>query len=168
MSRRRLPLRQAALTAKQVRQPKRTGKAALRHRTVDTLARLYEGGVIDHALLEAGREFERAFTAAALDPLRAMPLERVLGNGQGLNVAEGISLARWRLHSALTALGGQPSPAGSACWEVLGLGRSLREWALGHGWQGRPLRQEAAQGILVAALGVLAAHYGLVTVPKAS
>jgi hypothetical protein len=97
-----------------------------------------------------------------------MPLERVLGNGQGLNVAEGISLARWRLHSAVTALGGQASPAGSACWEVLGLGRSLREWALGHGWRGRPLRQETAQGILVAALGVLAGHYGLVMVRKAS
>jgi hypothetical protein len=164
MSRKRLPLRQATLTAKQ---PKRTGNAAPRHHTVDTLARLYEGGVIDSALLEAGREFERAFAAAALDPLRTMPLERVLGNGQGLHVADGISLARWRLHSAFTALGGQASPAGSACWEVLGLGRSLREWALGHGWRGRPLRQETAQGILVAALGVLAGHYGLVAVQKA-
>jgi hypothetical protein len=167
MSRKRLPLRQAALTAKQG-QPRRTGNAAPRSRTVDTLARLYEGGAIDDALLEAGREFERAFAAAALDPLRAMPLERVLGNGQGLHVAEGISLARWRLHNALSALGGQASPAGSACWAVLGLGRSLREWALAHGWRGRPLRQETAQGILVAALGVLAGHYGLVTVLKAS
>ena len=28
------------------------------------------------------------------------------------------------------------------------------------GWGGRPVRQEQAQGILVAALGVLAAHFG--------
>jgi hypothetical protein len=28
------------------------------------------------------------------------------------------------------------------------------------GWGGRPVRQEQAQGILVAALGMLAAHFG--------
>ena len=28
------------------------------------------------------------------------------------------------------------------------------------GWGGRPVRQEQAQGILVAALGVLAGHFG--------
>jgi hypothetical protein len=38
----------------------------------------------------------------------------------------------------------------------------VREWALSQGWNGRPVRQEQAQGILVAALGMLAAHYGLV------
>ena len=32
---------------------------------------------------------------------------------------------------------------------------SIREWALRQGWGGRPVRQESAQGILVAALGVL-------------
>jgi hypothetical protein len=39
--------------------------------------------------------------------------------------------------------------------------RFLREWALRQGWGGRPVRQEQAQGMLVAALGLLAAHYGL-------
>jgi hypothetical protein len=37
---------------------------------------------------------------------------------------------------------------------------SLREWALRQGWGGRPVRVEQAQGILVAALGVLAGWYG--------
>jgi hypothetical protein len=32
--------------------------------------------------------------------------------------------------------------------------------AICQGWRGRPVRQEQAQGILVAALGVLAAHLG--------
>jgi hypothetical protein len=32
-----------------------------------------------------------------------------------------------------------------------------REWAIRQGWGGRPVRQEQAQGILVAALGMLAA-----------
>ena len=38
--------------------------------------------------------------------------------------------------------------------------RNLREWAMRQGWGGRPVRQEQAQGILVAALGVLAGHFG--------
>jgi hypothetical protein len=38
--------------------------------------------------------------------------------------------------------------------------RCLREWAMRQGSGGRPVRQEQAQGILVAALGMLAAHGG--------
>jgi hypothetical protein len=43
---------------------------------------------------------------------------------------------------------------------VFGLRRSVREGAIRQGWGGRPVRQEQAQGILVAALGMLAAHLG--------
>ncbi len=35
-----------------------------------------------------------------------------------------------------------------------------REWSMRQGWGGRPVRIEQAQGILVAALGVLAGYYG--------
>jgi hypothetical protein len=59
-----------------------------------------------------------------------------------------------------TALGALGSPAGSCVWHILGLQRSIREWAMRQGWGGRPVRIEQAQGILVAALGVLAAYYG--------
>jgi hypothetical protein len=44
---------------------------------------------------------------------------------------------------------------------VIGMQRSIREWALRQGWGGRPVRQESAQGILVAALGMLVKHYGI-------
>ena len=60
----------------------------------------------------------------------------------------------------MEALGGISSPAGSCVWHVVGLQRSVREWAIRQGWGGRPVRQEQAQGILVAALGVLAGHFG--------
>jgi hypothetical protein len=45
-------------------------------------------------------------------------------------------------------------------WHVVGLQRSIREWAMRQGWGGRPVRIEQAQGILVAALGVLAGGTG--------
>jgi hypothetical protein len=38
---------------------------------------------------------------------------------------------------------------------VVGIQRSVREWPMRQGWGGRAVRQEQAQGILVAALGVL-------------
>ena len=48
-----------------------------------------------------------------------------------------------------------------------GCGRPVREWALRQGWGGRPVRQEQAHGMLVAALGLLAVHYGLAGRPAA-
>jgi hypothetical protein len=51
----------------------------------------------------------------------------------------------------------RPAPASG---NVVGLQHSIREWAMRQGWGGRPVRVEQAQGILVAALGVLAGYYG--------
>lgn len=63
----------------------------------------------------------------------------------------------------MTALGGADSAAGSCVWHVIGCGMSIREWAVRQGWGGRSVGHAQAQGILVAALGVLAGHYGLDT-----
>jgi hypothetical protein len=41
-----------------------------------------------------------------------------------------------------------------------GLQRSGREWAMRQGWIGRPVDHKAGGGILIAALGVLAAQSG--------
>jgi hypothetical protein len=60
----------------------------------------------------------------------------------------------------MAALGGISSPAGSCVWHVVGLQRSVREWAIRQGWGGRSVRQEQAQGILIASLGLLAVHFG--------
>lgn len=62
-------------------------------------------------------------------------------------------------HEALQALGGLSSPAGSCVWHVVGLQRSVREWAIRQGWGGRPVDQKEAKGILLAALRMLAAGY---------
>jgi hypothetical protein len=65
-------------------------------------------------------------------------------------------------------MGGLSSPARARIWHLVGLQRSVREWALRQGWGGRPVRQEQAQGILVAALGVLAAHFAYGEARRAS
>ena len=63
-------------------------------------------------------------------------------------------------HDAIEALGGLSSPAGSCVWHVVGLQRSVREWAIRQGWNGRAMRREQAEGILIGGLGVLAAPAG--------
>jgi hypothetical protein len=87
-----------------------------------------------------------------------VPILRVPGTGREPELNERQLDARQRVHRSLEALGGLSRPADSCAWHVVGLQRSVREWAIRQGWGGRPVRQEQAQGIQVAALGMLAAH----------
>jgi hypothetical protein len=92
--------------------------------------------------------------------VRAVPILRVPGTGREPDLSERQLHARCQVHQAMAALGGISSPAGSCMWHVVGLQRSVREWAIRQGWGGRPVDHKAAAGILIAALGVLAAHLG--------
>jgi hypothetical protein len=136
------------------------------YRAVDTLALMQRRGSISPGMRQAGEDFRSRFTVAQLDPLRALDLSHLrLGDagtrpeheGPGLRI-EAARKAVWR---AVQAVGGIASPAGSCLWHVVGWECSLKEWALGQGWSGRRVSQEAASGILVAALGALEAHFGL-------
>lgn len=121
---------------------------------------MLRSGAIDQAMHDAAKDFQAAFIIAQLDPLRALPILRVPGTGHEPETAERQVDARRQVHQAMEALGGIRSPAGSCVWHVVGLQRSVREWAMRQGWAGRAIDQKEAKGILVAALGVLASHYG--------
>jgi hypothetical protein len=144
----------------EVREKDPDGRIVYHHRTVDTLGKMLRAGTIDQPMHDAARDFQASFIVANLDPLRALPIVRVSGNGREPDLNERQLHARRRVHKALEALGGISSPAGSCVWHVIGLQRSVREWAMRQGWGGRPVRQEQAQGILIAALGMLARHFG--------
>ena len=144
----------------EIREVDPDGRIVVHHRLVDTLGRMLKSGTIDQAMHDAGRDFQAAFILAQLDPLRAMPILRVPGTGREPELNERQLDARRRVHEALQALGGISSPAGSCVWHVVGLQRSVREWAMRQGWGGRPVDHKAAAGILIAALGVLAARAG--------
>jgi hypothetical protein len=92
--------------------------------------------------------------------VRCTSLVRLPGGSGSGDLTDAQVDARRRVGGALDALGGLGSPAGSCVWHVVGLQRSIREWAMRQGWGGRPVRLEQAQGILVAALGVMTGHYG--------
>jgi Domain of unknown function (DUF6456) len=144
----------------EVREKDPGGQIIVHHRTVDTLGRMLKAGTISPEMHDAARDFQTNFTIAQLDPLRALPILRVPGTGREPDLSERQLHARRRVHEAMRALGGISSPAGSCVWHVVGLQRSVREWAIRQGWNGRPIRQEQAQGILIASLGILAFHFG--------
>ena len=137
------------------------GRPARPFRSVDTLARMLRRGSINAAMHQAGEDFRVVFAAAQLDGLRAPDLARVPQTLRDLEPTARQAEARKRVWQALKALGGIASPAGSCVWHVVGCEWTLRDWSLREGWGGRPLGEETAAGILVGALGVLQAHYGL-------
>jgi hypothetical protein len=144
----------------EVREKDPDGRIVVHHRTVDTLGKMLRAGTITQEMYDVAKDLEAAFIVANLDPLRAVPILRVPGTGREPDLSERQLDARRCVHAAMQALGGISSPAGSCVWHVVGLQRSEREWALRQGWGGRPVRQEQAQGILIAALGMLPAHFG--------
>ena len=160
MSKRIKPHKVRGRELEEVREADPDGRIVYHHRTVDTLGKMLRSGTIDEAMHDAARDFQASFIVANLDPLRALPILRVPGTGREPELNERQLDARRRVHRALEALGGLSSPAGSCVWHVVGLQRSVREWAIRQGWGGRPVDQKAAAGILVAALGMLAAHLG--------
>jgi hypothetical protein len=151
-----------------VREKGPDGHIAYHHRTVDSLGKMLRAGTITQEMHDAARDFQAAFIVANLDPLRALPILRMPGTGRDPDLNDRQLDARRRIHKSLEALGGISSPAGSCAWHVVGLQRSVREWAIRQGWGGRPVRQEQAQGILVAALGMLAGHLGYGEARRAS
>lgn len=152
----------------EVREKDPDGRIVYHHRTVDTLGKMLRSGTIDQAMHDAAKDFQAAFIVANLDPLRAIPVLRVPGTGREPDLSERQLHARRKVHFAMQALGGLSSPAGSCVWHVVGLQRSVREWAIRQGWGGRPVDHKAAAGILIAALGMLAAHLGYGGVKRAS
>jgi len=135
------------------------GAVARPYRAVDTLAIMERRGTITRAMREAGEDFRARFQTAHLDPLKAANLARSGGGAAEGDLSGRVFAAREHVWRAICACGGLASAGGACLWHVVGMGRSLKEWALEQGWAGRRLSQEAASGVLVAALGALAAHY---------
>src|SRR5512132_3538569 len=168
MSRRVKPKRVPGREFEEVREKDPDGRIVYHHRTVDTLGKMLRAGTIDQAMHDAAKDFQAAFIIAQLDPLQALPVLRVPGTGREPELNERQLHARRQVHQAMAALGGISSPAGSCVWHVVGLQRSVRAWAVRQGWGGRPVDHKAAAGILMGALGVLAAHLGYGVVKRAS
>ncbi len=136
------------------------GRPVVHHRTVDTLGMMLRAGTITKSMHDAARDFQAQFTIACYDTLVCMRFQRDPSRGNRAELTETQIDARRRVGAAMDALGGLGSPAGGCVWHVVGLQHSIREWAMRRGWGGRPIGEKPTQGVLIAALGVLARHYG--------
>jgi hypothetical protein len=141
------------------------GRPARPYRAVDTLAAMERRGSITASMRQAGEDFRVRFATAQLDPLNAFDISRPRtgahsSHKSGANLGLRIENARDAVWQAILAVGGLRSAGGSCLWHVLGWERTLKEWAIEQGWNGRRVSQEAASGILIAALGALEAHFG--------
>jgi hypothetical protein len=136
------------------------GRPVVHHRVVDTLGRMLKAGTISRQMHDAARDFQAQFTIACYDTLVCMRFQRHPSKGNRAELTEAQIDARRRVDEAMDALGGLGSPAGGCVWHIVGLQRSIREWAMRQGWGGRPINEKQAQGILIAGLGVLMRHYG--------
>lgn len=127
-------------------------------RTSDTISRLLSRGSITPGMSRAARRFQRDFTAAALDPLRAGSFVRQ-SRGKGDDTA--VLAARDRVAGVVGMLGGHGTPAASAVWFVAGGCHSIKDWAQRERvGGGRALNEHTARGILIGALSALTAYYG--------
>jgi hypothetical protein len=126
------------------------------YRSIDIVAAMEKRGAISKAMRTAADKFREDFRRAQLDPLKAFDIARPPGSTRPVD-ADTVEAARRRVWRKLQAVGGIASPAGSCLWYVVGSERSLKDWALAQGWSGRRVSQEVASGILIAALGTLAA-----------
>jgi hypothetical protein len=144
-----------------------TGCPIAHRRATDSLGLLLANGTITQQMHEAGVIFRTLFQRAALDRVRTMSMIRVEG-GSADPLSESQASARQRVAKAVDALGGFDSPGGSIVWHVTGVEVSIRDWALRQGWAGRHMHPPQAQGLLVGALGMLAAHFGLVSRQRAA
>ena len=129
-------------------------------RTIDSLGLMLRHGTITSSMYDAGQEFATVFALAHLNGTSVPSFDRIRGGQWRDSMTERVAFARKRIGEALDAVGGIGSPGGSAVWHVAGFGQSVKEWSAQEGWNGRPLSQPEARGILVAALAMLTMHYG--------
>jgi hypothetical protein len=119
------------------------------------LERMERLGEITPPQRAAGEDFARLFRTASLDTLQAASMERP-HTTKGMRTSEPIEPARRQIGLAFDVLGGLGSAGADVCWHVLGCEVSFRDYEA----RGGGMRREAAKGALIAALGVLARHFG--------
>jgi Domain of unknown function (DUF6456) len=126
---------------------------------VGILGKFYDSGKIDSESFDGGRRFRSDFRAAQLDQLRARDLSRpFIDNGRRAGEMHNSAVdACERVEAALEAVGGINSVPGSCLWIVIGEEKTLKFWS-SQRFAGR-ITENAAPGVLIAALSCLAAHY---------
>lgn len=137
------------------------GEIGVPFRAEGLLAQLERRGAITPQQRQAGEEFHRLFRLAALDPLKAADMGRIhVAGGQAVHGHHGnqTEWAKRKVYEIKLLLG---EPSASCVEGIVGEELSMSKWAERCRWNGRPMREEGAKGVLTGALGVLVKHFGM-------
>ncbi len=145
-------------SAQIIRETDPDGRIVAHPRTVDAMDRMLKAGTITAAMFNAARDFHSRFTTATLNTMPSVSLDGPSGGNGSLSDRQ--LDARRNINNALDRLGGPSSQSGSCVWHVVGCETSIREWTRRRKWNGKAIHKNTARGVLVAALEVLAVHYG--------
>ncbi len=126
-----------------------------RHRNPDTLASLKKKGDIDSAEFAAGRKFQEDFTSAGYVGVRGIDYGRIRSGTDISSPTEMAVMNGSRIRRVMERLGGMDCVLGRAAWNVLGLEKSIAEWAASEGYDARE-----AKGTLLGAISLLTKAYG--------
>jgi len=136
------------------------GNISAPHMVRDVVTILERSGKLDERAADASRRFQDDFAVAQLSGYQAVDLTRPIGGGSSpAGPSDHVMAARDRVWTAAEALGGMGSPGAGACWDILGLGYSIREHAERTLFGAQSLSRIAATGVLITAAHVLARHY---------
>jgi hypothetical protein len=138
------------------------GNAGFPFRVIGTLEAMEASGRIDADMARAGVRFHDNFHRAGFGErdLRAHWPTGLPAAGIASACADGSDRARRAVAAAIRQLGGGRAHAADIAWHVLGLEWSVRRWARER-WHTVSCHGSAhivASGILIAALGILAAE----------
>ena len=137
------------------------GRPVVHHRIVDTLGIMLRAGTITKEMHDAARDFQAQFTIARFDVVRLHAADRLPGGERARRSdrCPGRCTPSCRRSDGRARRSRQPGRRlRLACRRAAALDPRMGD-AAGLGWHGR-CGVEQAQGILVAALGMLAGHYG--------
>ena len=138
-----------------------TGAVVSHRRAVDTLGLMHANGTITPTMHDAGVIFRSLFRTAALDSMPTSQLLRVLAAGADA-ASERQTDARHRVAAALRCTGWACQPSRLLCVVRARGGVLAADVGDTAAWCGKPIHGPMAQGVLVATLGTLAMHFGLI------
>ena len=117
-------------------------------------------GTINAAQYEAGKQFESLFARAQFESLQACDLMRPSG-GRWREKSDAVLDARDQVWAVLQKLGGLDWIITEAAWQVIGQGRTIKEFCASVRLaKDAPLNPHRATGLVEGALTVMAGHFG--------
>ena len=129
-------------------------------RSIDLMGQMQRSGMINPQQALSGRRFHALFNVAGFQALRAQDLGAVGGGGAYRDtISHRASDAAKAIGDIIEHLGGHGTPVAKAAWDVVGWGKSIKEWTDGERLPGRKLNEQVGRGLVIGAVVALDVYF---------